>query len=109
MFFFSSRAMYHTLAGHIALKQESSLNHLGTFWWFRGFAYMEANVKAGRLPNEFNWPLQALRTLKNRLGVKRGPFRWAGGSAGGKGSRRRARGVRRGSSGGSVAATTTLG
>lgn len=66
-----SRSVYHTLCGHISLKQRSRINLISGFWWFRGFQWMEANVKAGALPNEFSWPLNFLKTLKNKLSKRR--------------------------------------
>ena len=65
--FSNCRALYHTLAGHVTLKRSSKLNVISQFWWFRGFCWMEENVKAGALPNEFNWPLASLKILKDRL------------------------------------------
>ena len=52
----------------MALKTSSKINLISTFWWFRGFVWMESNVKSGKLPNEFNWPFQFLKVLmRNRI------------------------------------------
>ena len=42
---FLSRALYHTLAGHDFLKRRSVANLVSHFWWFRGFIWMEENIK----------------------------------------------------------------
>ena len=39
------RALYHTLAGHDFLKRRSVANLVSHFWWFRGFIWMEENIK----------------------------------------------------------------
>ena len=39
------RALYHTLAGHEFLKRRSVANLVSKFWWFRGFLWMEENIK----------------------------------------------------------------
>lgn len=68
-YFFVTRlwAMYHSIAGHPALKQVSDANVFSTFWWFGPFSWFEANVKAGRLPNEYNVPLPILRRIINKI------------------------------------------
>ncbi len=33
------------------------MNHFSRFWWFEPVRWFEKNVKAGKLPNEYNLPL----------------------------------------------------
>ena len=46
------RALYHTLAGHDFLKRRSVANLVSHFWWFRGFIWMEENIKVRDLELE---------------------------------------------------------
>ena len=59
--------MYHSIAGHAALKQHSEVNAFSTFWWFGPFTWFEGNVKAGKLPNEYNVPVPILRRLLSKI------------------------------------------
>lgn len=64
------RAIYHTLAYHVSLKQGSgSLNQFRGFWWFEAFTWMEAKVKAGKIPNEYNLPVPSklVKTCRNLM------------------------------------------
>ena len=106
MFFLSFRAIYHTIAGHIALKQNTPFNHFSSFWWFEPVRWFEGSVKAGKLPNEYNWPLptRLVKWLRYRLGCCRKCVRRRGGSDGGGGGLNRSARRKKGGGGGSSAA-----
>ena len=83
MFFLSFRAIYHTIAGHIALKQNTPFNHFSSFWWFEPVRWFEGSVKAGKLPNEYNWPLptRLVKWIRYRISCCRKCRRRRGGSS----------------------------
>jgi len=64
---------YHTVAGHTALRLATPINHFARLWWFEPVRWMEANVKPGALPHEYNWPLprRLIKWLRARLRLSR--------------------------------------
>ena len=60
--------LYHTLAHHQQLKEDSSINSSRHIFWWRVFRFFERNVPCP-LPNKYNIP--GFKYIKNKLFKKK--------------------------------------